>query len=401
MKGKKQIDNSSMSLGQQRRLEKKREVERVKRNALLGKVISYSLIVLISAGLVGALGYSIYRNVTKIKASSDYSTYLTDDGLIKDVTANELVDLTDYKNITAPLSEIEYTDESVEKDIKSLLEEHKELSKETDAAIKDGDKVNIDYVGSVDGVEFSGGNTDGKGADLEIGSNSYVDDFETQLIGHKIGDKVTVNVTFPADYSSADLAGKDAVFEVVINGIYVTPEFTDAFVKENLSENASTAAEYKEYLKKTNYDKNLDTWLEKYLLENTTVKSYPAKYFNHLKSIKKYEDQMSVEYMNNLYSSMGYNQTTTFEEYVGMSEAKYDAKLDDAIKDRAKKTLLYQAIYEKEGLSASKDDYAAYFDEDSTGGYDAQVEQQGVGYVMQQIIDKKVLDYVKDLVTVK
>ena len=401
MKGKKQIDNSSMSLGQQRRLEKKREVERVKRNALLGKVISYSLIVLISAGLVGALGYSIYRNVTKIKASSDYSTYLTDDGLIKDVTANELVNLTDYKNITAPLSEIEYTDESVEKDIKSLLEEHKELSKETDAAIKDGDKVNIDYVGSVDGVEFSGGNTDGKGADLEIGSNSYVDDFETQLIGHKIGDKVTVNVTFPADYSSADLAGKDAVFEVVINGIYVTPEFTDAFVKENLSENASTAAEYKEYLKKTNYDKNLDTWLEKYLLENTTVKSYPAKYFNHLKSIKKYEDQMSVEYMNNLYSSMGYNQTTTFEEYVGMSEAKYDAKLDDAIKDRAKKTLLYQAIYEKEGLSASKDDYAAYFDEDSTGGYDAQVEQQGVGYVMQQIIDKKVLDYVKDLVTVK
>ncbi len=401
MKGKKQIDNSSMSLGQQRRLEKKREVERVKRNALLGKVISYSLIVLISAGLVGAFSYSIYRNVTKIKASSDYSTYLTDDGLIKDVTANELVDLTDYKNITAPLSEIEYTDESVEKDIKSLLEEHKELSKETDAAIKDGDKVNIDYVGTVDGVEFSGGNTNGKGADLEIGSNSYVDDFETQLIGHKIGDKVTVNVTFPADYSSADLAGKDAVFEVVINGIYVTPEFTDEFVKENLSENASTAAEYKEYLKKTNYDKNLDTWLEKYLLENTTVKSYPAKYFKHLKSIKKYEDQMSVEYMNNLYSSMGYNQTTTFEEYVGMSEAKYDANLEDAIKDRAKKTLLYQAIYEKEGLSASKDDYAAYFDEDSTGGYDAQVEQQGVGYVMQQIIDKKVLEYVKDLVTVK
>ncbi|WOO37825.1 FKBP-type peptidyl-prolyl cis-trans isomerase [Anaerocolumna sp. AGMB13020] len=401
MKGKKQIDNSSMSLGQQRRLEKKREVERAKRNALLGKVISYSLIVLISAGLVGAFSYSIYRNATKIKASSDYSTYLTDDGLIKDVTANELVELTDYKNITAPLSEIEYTDESVEKDIKSLLEEHKELSKETDAAIKDGDKVNIDYVGSVDGVEFNGGNTNGEGADLEIGSNSYVDDFETQLIGHKIGDKVTVNVTFPADYSSADLAGKDAVFEVVINGIYVTPEFTDEFVKENLSENASTAAEYKEYLKKTNYDKNLDTWLEKYLLDNTTVKSYPAKYFKHLKSIKKYEDQMSVEYMNNLYSSMGYNQTTTFEEYVGMTEAKYDAKLDDAIKDRAKKTLLYQAIYEKEGLSASKDDYAAYFDEDSTGGYDAQVEQQGVGYVMQQIIDKKVLEYVKDLVTVK
>lgn len=401
MNAKKQNENSSISSGQQRRLEKKREIERAKRNALIGKVISYSLIIVILAGLFISIGYSIYRNAIKIKPSSDFSAYLTDDGLIKDVTANELVELADYKNITAPLSEIEYSDESVDSDIKTLLEEHSELAKDTDALIKDGDKVNIDYVGTVDGVEFSGGNTDGKGTDLEIGSNTYVDDFESQLIGHKAGDKVTVNVTFPADYSTADLAGKDAVFEVVINGIYEAPEFTDAFVKENLSENASTVAEYREYLKQTHYEENLDTWLEKYLMDNSTVKSYPTKYFNHLKSVKKYEDQMSVEYMNNLYASLNYDQTVTFEDYVGMTEEKYDASLKEAVTDRAKKALLYQAIYEKEGLTVSKDDYSAYFDADSTGGYDAQVESEGVGYVMQQLIEKKVLDYVKDSVTVK
>jgi trigger factor len=402
MKVNKQNENSSMSSGQKKRLEKKREIERAKQSALLNKILSYSLVTLIAVGLVSIIGYSIYRNVTKIKPSSDFSAYLTDDGLIKDVTASEFLDLVDYKNITAPLTEIEYPDASVDNDIKTLLKSHKELVTDTNALIKDGDIVNIDYVGTVDGVEFSGGNTNGSGADLEIGSNSYVDDFETQLIGHKAGDKVTVNVTFPAEYpNNIDLAGKDAVFEVAINNIYELPEFTDEFVKENLSENASTVAEYREYVKKTNYDKNLDTWLEEYLMDNTNVTSYPAEYSKHLKSVKKYEDQMSVEYMNSLYASMGSTQTTTFENYVGMSEAKYDDSLEEAIKDRAKKALLCQAVYEKEGLSVSKDDYSTYFDETSTGGYDAQVEQQGTGYVMQQIIEKKVLEYVKTLVTVE
>ncbi len=401
MKGKKQNEYTSVSMGQQRRLEKKKEIERGKRNARWGKVISYSLIVLISAGLIGSVGYSIYRSATRIQPSGDYSAYLKDDGLIKDVTAKDLLTLTDYKNITAPLSEIEYSDESVDKDINTVLEQNSKLEKDTDALIKDGDKVNIDYVGKIDGIEFSGGSSDGKGADLKIGSKSFIDDFETQLIGHKAGDNVTVNVTFPDDYDTPELAGKDAVFEVVINGIYVNPELNDAFVKEKFSDNASTVAEYKAYIKKTNYDKNLKTWLEKYLLDNTTVASYPKAYINHLKSLKKYEDQLSVDYMNNLYASMNYNQTVTLEDYVGMSEAKYDAKLDETIKDRAKKALIYQAIFETEGLTASKEDYAAYFDEDSTGGYDAQVKQQGVGAVMQQIIAEKVLEYVENLVTVK
>ena len=93
-------------------------------------------------------------------------------------------------------------------------------SASTSLTIEDGDTVNIDYVGSIDGVEFEGGNTKGNGADLVIGSHTYIDDFEEQLIGHHPGDSVDVTVTFPEDYGKDELNGKEALFKVTINGIY-------------------------------------------------------------------------------------------------------------------------------------------------------------------------------------
>ena len=100
--------------------------------------------------------------------------------------------------------------------------EAEETTYQTDPSltVENGDTVNIDYVGSIDDVEFSGGNTQGMGTDLVIGSGSYIDDFEEQLIGAHPGDNVTVTVTFPEDYGKEDLNGKEAVFEVTVNGIY-------------------------------------------------------------------------------------------------------------------------------------------------------------------------------------
>ena len=92
----------------------------------------------------------------------------------------------------------------------------------TDSSLKvtDGNKVNIDYVGKIDGVAFDGGSTEGKGTDLVIGSGTYIDNFEEQLIGAHPGEKVEVTVVFPDDYQESDLAGKEAVFDVTVNGIY-------------------------------------------------------------------------------------------------------------------------------------------------------------------------------------
>lgn len=93
-------------------------------------------------------------------------------------------------------------------------------STDTSLTVKDGDTVNIDYVGTIDGTEFEGGSTDGAGTDLVIGSGSYIDGFEEQLIGTHPGDTVDVNVTFPSDYGVENLNGKNAVFTVTVNGIY-------------------------------------------------------------------------------------------------------------------------------------------------------------------------------------
>lgn len=94
------------------------------------------------------------------------------------------------------------------------------LSTDTSLTVENGDTVNIDYVGSVDGVEFEGGSTDGMGTDLVIGSGSYIDDFEDQLIGAHPGDTVDVYATFPENYGIEELNGQEALFVVTVNGIY-------------------------------------------------------------------------------------------------------------------------------------------------------------------------------------
>lgn len=93
-------------------------------------------------------------------------------------------------------------------------------STDSSLEVKDGDTVNIDYVGKIDGTAFDGGSTDGNGTDLVIGSGTYIDNFEEQLIGAHPGDEVEVTVTFPDDYGVDDLNGKEAVFDVTVNGIY-------------------------------------------------------------------------------------------------------------------------------------------------------------------------------------
>ena len=112
------------------------------------------------------------------------------------------------------------TDTSTDTSTESTTGDTTTYSTDTSLTVADGDTVNIDYVGSIDGVEFAGGNTNGAGADLTIGSGTYIDDFEEQLIGSHPGDTVEVNVTFPENYGNEELNGKDALFVVEVNGIY-------------------------------------------------------------------------------------------------------------------------------------------------------------------------------------
>lgn len=397
-------NEENLSMSKARKLQRKKDIARMKKMAVLKKIILGIVIVVAVGGIGTAIGYTIYRKGIDVTASSDFSQYLEDDGKIKGVTANELVGLPDYKGIKAALSELEYAEEELEEAIQNELDEAEELSTETDKTVEDGDKINVDYVGTIDGVEFEGGSTGGNGSDVTIGSGSLIDDFEEQLIGSSVGDVVDVNVTFPDDYSNnADLAGKDATFVVNINGIYVAPELTDEYVKEHHSENASTAEEYKQYLRDEKYNENLLNYINTYLLENTTVNSYPDDYMQQLKENRKYQDLSYYAYMNQFASQYGIAGYESFEDYVEMSEFEYDKGLYDMVKDQAKSALLYQAIAELENISVTEEAYKAYLTEEGVTEeeYETQVETYGKGYLMQSYTRMSVLEYLKDFVTVE
>ena len=115
-----------------------------------------------------------------------------------------------------------------------------------DDAAKEGDTVNIDYVGKKDGVAFDGGTA--SGYDLTLGSGQFIDGFEDGLIGHKKGDKVQLDLTFPEDYGNADLAGAAVTFDVTINEVKRTPELTDGLAAE-IDPEVTTAADYRAKLK--------------------------------------------------------------------------------------------------------------------------------------------------------
>ncbi len=158
------------------------------------------------------------------------------------------VTLGEYKGIEVEKKEAEVTDEEVEAEINKVRESNARMLDIDDRATQDGDTVLIDFDGYVDGKQFEGGKADDYS--LVLGSHSFIDNFEEQLVGKNIGDDVEVNVTFPENYQAEELQGKPAVFKVKIKEIKVKelPELDDDFAQD--VSNFDTIAEYKEDLKK-------------------------------------------------------------------------------------------------------------------------------------------------------
>ena len=174
---------------------------------------------------------------------------LEDDGvtLVAVVPVKPEVKISSYKGMK--IKEFAYTvkDEEVEEEVKRVLDRNARKVEVTDRAAVDGDIVNIDFVGTVDGVKFEGG--EAEGFDLTLGSGQFIPGFEEQVVGMNIGETKDVNVTFPENYQAENLKGKAAVFAVKLNGIQAKelPELTDEFIKD--ATGSETVAEYKEKAK--------------------------------------------------------------------------------------------------------------------------------------------------------
>ena len=396
-------NENGVSKSQQKRIDRQRRNEQVKREGLIGSIVGILALFLLVGAVVVSVVVSISRSSKIIEPNGDFGRYVTDTGMVEGIKASSIVTLpADYNSITIPLSEVEYTEEEWNEEVNNVLERYKVLNSETDAAIKDGDTIRLDYVGSIDGVEFEGGSTDGAGSDLEIGSGTFIPGFEEQLIGHKVSENFDINVTFPENYGSADLAGKDAVFNITINGIYELGEFTDEFVAEKLKAYASTVDEYKTYVSEKAYEERVNTYVSNYIDDNSTLSKYPEKYLKQLIALKKYSDQSSYEYMNQMYVQMyGYGYST-FEEYTGMSSEEYEASVAENAKQSEVTVLALQAIAEKEGITVSDYDIKAFVEKIyGEGAYDSTLEAYGKPYLAQTALQDKVGSYLVGNSTVK
>lgn len=389
-------EKEELTKSKAKRVERHKEVAKAKRHRLIGRIIGIIIAVAVVGSIAVAVGLQIYKAAIRTTSSSDFSAGLNEDGTIADVDAGSLITLADYENLVVPLDEVAATDEEVQEDIDSTLSENEELSTDASLEIADGDVVNIDYVGTMDGEEFDGGSAEGY--DLTIGSDTFIDDFEDQLIGHTPGEEVTVEVTFPDDYSSEDLAGKDASFAVTINGIYVTPELTDEFVQTYLSDVASTAEEYRAYVEQTYYEDHLEDYLTDYIYDNSTVNSYPKAYLKQIKALLKYDDEYTLSYYNEMFSAYG---VSTYENVWDMSgldgEIAYEHDLTDRAKETVKTALVYQAIYEKAGLSIDMDAVIAEMTEENGDDYVTSMQESyGTAYMAQSEIKQTVIDYLME-----
>lgn len=366
MAGKKnhKVDVSTdVSKSKAKREARRKQVEKEKRQKRVSRTLGYLVTTVIALAIIAVVGRQLYILAIRTTPGTDYSAGLTDDGKIENADMSAAVTLADYKNISVPEDEVAATTEEVDGQINSTLESYKELNTDPNLVIADGDEVNIDYVGTVDGVEFEGGNSGGAGYDLVIGSGSFVDDFEQQLIGHKPGDEVTVDVTFPEDYNE-EMAGKDASFAVTIHGIQTVPELTDEFVAENLSETeeVSTAAEYRAKVEQDFREEHLSEYLKNYVVENSTINSYPKRYVKAVKSLLKNGDQ-GTEIDN---------------------EIEYEKELTQRAEETVKETMVYQAIFEDAGLVFDADARFAEMAEESGEEYvDSLKERYGAPYLAQ------------------
>lgn len=333
-------------------------------------------------------------------ADFSFSDGFDENGYLKGVKALDYVTLPeDYNALVLPAGTDTVTDEDVDSYIETnILANFATQEQVTDRAAEMGDSVNIDYVGSIDGVEFDGGSA--QGYDITLGSGSFIDDFEDQIAGHTPGETFNVEVTFPDPYqNNPDLAGKDAVFVTTLNYISetVNPELTDAWVAENINPylQLTTVDGLKTYVHDSLVETSMSNAVYQQLLENTTfAEEYPeaaSKYFNDsfLFSYYIYASNYGMT-LDDFISTAGYGSA---EELLTMAASSIESTM--------KQALLMQAIAEQEGVvcddTTLNDNINDFFSTDDTSSY---ITNYGENYVKTNVLQDILMRQLVDSATV-
>ncbi|MCG8514217.1 MAG: trigger factor [Halanaerobiales bacterium] len=262
------------------------------------------------------------------------------------------VELGQYTDLGIEKKEAELSEEELENQLKAYQEQHSQLEHTEREVVADKDFVIIDFEGFIDGKQFPGGS--GEEYTLEIGSGTFIPNFEEQLIGQKVGEEVELNLTFPENYQTEDLAGQDVLFRVKIKEIKEKklPELNDEFAKEvsDFESLEQFKADLKEKMleqKKQQLQQQLENELIKKVSENTTV-DIPTPLVNN---------ELDMMYHNLAYSisRQGINIDDYFK-HINSSKEDWQEQNREHATERAKNNLVLESIAKKEGIKVSDEE---------------------------------------------
>ena len=310
--------------------------------------------------------------------------------------------LGEYKGMQLTGSATEITDEYVESYIDYMLENSKEpVAITEERPVQTGDVVNIDYVGKKDGVAFDGGTA--QGYDLTIGSGTFIDGFEDGLIGANVGDTLDLNLTFPENFGSEDLAGQAVVFTVTVNAIseLVRPELNDEYVQslgmdycQNVEEFYGVVRQSLEDSANANLENELQTQVIQKLMEICEfTEEVPEDMFNY------YKEQIDANFVNSA-SAVGMEKTDYISQYYGMTEEQYTTEIETGALNSARQAIVCAMIAEKEGIEVSDEELNAKIEENYANfGYEsveAYMESGNSEDYRDYLLTMEVLDFLLD-----
>lgn len=327
-------------------------------------------------------------DATAESAADDYS-YLADfsfsdaydeNGYLKGITALDYVTLPDTESFTLSDDATTVSDSDIDNYISNNILSNYKI---TNRAAENGDTVNIDFAGSIDGVAFDGGT--GSDYDLTLGSGSFIDGFEDQIVGHMPGETFDVNVTFPDDYQATNLAGKDAVFATTLNYINEdVTDLTDDWVSSNLAESTgmNNVAELKTFVSNSllfNQEAN-ELYGQLYDASEVNTDTLPEdmqQYFTNtvLYQLYRYAQMRGVS-LETMLSQAGYS---SVDECLENSESSKQNMI--------KQILIVQALAEKNNIVCDTDilnaEFSRYFGSTDMTSY---VNACGENYVKNNIL---------------
>lgn len=316
----------------------------------------------------------------------------TDAPAVTDNEEETKVTLGKYKGLT--LYEVDSS--VIAQELVELMEGYVELVK-VDRAAVEGDTVNINYVGKKDGVAFEGGTDDSEeGYNLELGSHSFIDGFEEGLVGAVAGEVRDLNLTFPEQYHSEELAGQSVVFTVTVNSVQekVTPELTDEFAKENLE--FDTVAEYISALYEVRNEESFYNQVSTALMETSTVENYPA---NLVETEKQSLIDYYMSYAEMYASYFGMDAESMLPSMFGFtSKADLESYAEEYAFNVVKNILVLREVAVQENLTVSEEEYQkrALVYAISYGYED--IESFEADYGEETVMEAVTMDYIMDYI---